>query len=35
MDVVITGSSGLIGRALIPALTAAGHRPIRTFTRAR
>ena len=33
MDVVITGSSGLIGRALIPALTAAGHRPIRLVRR--
>lgn len=29
MDVVISGSHGLIGSALIPALTAAGHRPIR------
>lgn len=29
MDVVVSGSSGLIGRALIPALSAAGHRPIR------
>ncbi len=28
MDVVITGSSGLIGSALVPALVAAGHRPI-------
>lgn len=33
MDVVITGSSGLIGRALIPALTGAGHRPIRMVRR--
>jgi uncharacterized protein len=29
MDVVITGSSGLIGTALITALELAGHRPIR------
>jgi uncharacterized protein len=29
MDVVISGSHGLIGTALIPALQAAGHRPIR------
>ena len=29
MDVVVTGASGLIGSALIDALTAAGHRPIR------
>jgi uncharacterized protein len=29
MDVVISGSHGLIGSALIPALKAAGHRPIR------
>jgi uncharacterized protein (TIGR01777 family) len=29
MDVVISGSHGLIGSALLPALTAAGHRPIR------
>ncbi|MGI9612264.1 MAG: TIGR01777 family oxidoreductase [Acidimicrobiales bacterium] len=34
MDVVITGSSGLIGSALVPALTAAGHRPIRLVRRA-
>lgn len=33
MDVVITGSSGLIGSALVPALTAAGHRPIRLVRR--
>ncbi len=33
MDVVITGSSGLIGTALLPALTAAGHRPIRLVRR--
>jgi uncharacterized protein len=29
MDVVISGSHGLISTALIPALQAAGHRPIR------
>ena len=29
MDVVVTGSSGLIGSALIDALTDAGHHPIR------
>ena len=34
MDVVITGSSGLIGQALVPALKAAGHRPIRLVRRA-
>lgn len=34
MDVVITGSSGLIGSALVPSLTAAGHRPIRLVRRA-
>jgi uncharacterized protein (TIGR01777 family) len=28
MDVVVTGSSGLIGSALVSALKAAGHRPI-------
>ena len=33
MDVVVTGSSGLIGSALVPALTAAGHRPIRLVRR--
>jgi uncharacterized protein len=33
MDVAITGSSGLIGSALLPALTAAGHRPIRIVRR--
>lgn len=33
MDVLITGSSGLIGSALRPALTAAGHRPIRLVRR--
>lgn len=34
MDIVITGSSGLIGSALIPALTADGHRTIRMVRRA-
>lgn len=34
MDIVITGSSGLIGTALIPALEQAGHRPIRMVRRA-
>lgn len=34
MDVVITGSSGLIGSALRIALSAAGHRPIRLVRRA-
>ncbi len=29
MDVVVTGSSGFIGSALLPALRDAGHRPIR------
>ena len=33
MDVVVTGSSGFIGAALLPALTAAGHRPIRMVRR--
>jgi uncharacterized protein (TIGR01777 family) len=33
MDVVVTGSSGLIGSALIPALTSAGHRAIRLVRR--
>lgn len=33
MDVLITGSSGLIGSALRPALIAAGHRPIRLVRR--
>lgn len=34
MDVVVSGSSGLIGSALIPALSEAGHRPIRLVRRA-
>ena len=29
MDVLVTGSTGFIGSALLPALVAAGHRPIR------
>lgn len=33
MDVAITGSSGLIGSALRPALVAAGHRPIALVRR--
>jgi uncharacterized protein (TIGR01777 family) len=34
MDVVVTGSSGLIGTALVAALTRAGHRPVRLVRRA-
>ncbi len=34
MDVVITGSSGLIGTALLEALRADGHHPIRLVRRA-
>lgn len=34
MEVVVTGSSGLIGSALTEALSAAGHRPIRMVRRA-
>ncbi len=34
MDIVITGSSGLIGSALMPALVEAGHRPIAMVRRA-
>ncbi len=33
MDVLVTGASGLIGSALLPALVQAGHRPVR-LTRA-
>jgi uncharacterized protein (TIGR01777 family) len=33
MDVAITGSSGLIGSALVDALRAAGHRPVRLVRR--
>ena len=29
MDVLVTGASGFIGSALVPALVSAGHRPIR------
>ena len=31
MDVLVTGASGFIGSALLSALTAAGHRPIRAI----
>jgi len=34
MDVAVTGSSGLIGSALVGALRAAGHRPVRLVRRA-
>lgn len=33
MDVVVTGSSGMIGRALVPTLEAAGHRVRRLVRR--
>jgi uncharacterized protein (TIGR01777 family) len=33
MDVAISGSSGLIGAALVAALTGAGHRPVRLVRR--
>jgi uncharacterized protein len=33
MDVVVTGSSGLIGSALVGALRSAGHRPVRMVRR--
>ena len=33
MDVAISGSSGLIGTALVAALTDAGHRPVRLVRR--
>lgn len=34
MDVAVTGSHGLIGSVLLPALRAAGHRPVRLVRRA-
>ena len=33
MDVAVTGSHGFIGSALLPALTRAGHRPVRLVRR--
>lgn len=34
MDVLVTGSHGFIGSALVSALTAAGHRPVRALRQA-
>jgi uncharacterized protein len=34
MDVLVTGSNGFIGSALLPALVEAGHRPIRALRTA-
>jgi uncharacterized protein (TIGR01777 family) len=33
VDVLVTGSHGFIGSALLPALSAAGHRPVRALRR--
>ena len=33
MDVAVTGSHGLVGSALVPALARAGHRPVRVVRR--
>jgi hypothetical protein len=33
VDVAVSGSSGLVGSALVPALAGAGHRPIRLVRR--
>jgi uncharacterized protein (TIGR01777 family) len=35
MDVVVSGASGMIGSALVAALSAAGHRPIELVRRAK